>query len=117
VVLNQILDSDPSQIFGRIDAVGTVFLINPRGIVFGETAQINVGGLLASTLDIDADDFLAQEDGAYLWDSFAMTPEAPGRIENLGQITAGAGGVTMVGASIDNSGLVQAQLGSINLYG
>ena len=41
-VLNRILDQNPSQIFGQIDANGRVFLINPSGILFGKTASVNV---------------------------------------------------------------------------
>jgi filamentous hemagglutinin len=52
VALNQINDVNPSQIFGSLNANGRVFLINQNGIVFGSGAQVNVGGLLASTLNI-----------------------------------------------------------------
>ena len=52
VAFNQINDASPSQIFGALNANGRVFLINQNGIVFGSGAQVNVGGLLASTLNI-----------------------------------------------------------------
>ena len=52
VALNQINDANPSQIFGALNANGRVFLINQNGIVFGSGAQVNVGGLVASTLNI-----------------------------------------------------------------
>src|SRR5690554_4824241 len=112
IALNQILDVDPAQFIGRLDATGTVFLINPIGIVFGETASLDVGGLVASTLDIDADDFRA---GGNV---FGMTGAGtPTSIVNHGNIVAGEGGVTMVAGHVGNFGLVEAQLGSINLYG
>ncbi|MEW6435560.1 MAG: filamentous hemagglutinin family protein [Pseudomonadota bacterium] len=44
----------PSQIEGQIKADGTVLIINPNGIVFSGTSQINVHTLIASTLDIDS---------------------------------------------------------------
>ena len=53
VALNRIYQSDPSQIQGALSANGRIFLINQNGIVFGPGAQVNVGGLLASTLDIN----------------------------------------------------------------
>ena len=56
VLVNRVLGSDPSQIFGSLRANGTVWLVNPRGIVFGRDSQVDVGGLLASTLSIRSED-------------------------------------------------------------
>ncbi len=53
VALNQINDANASQIFGTLNANGRVFLINQNGIIFGAGAQVSVGGLTASTLNID----------------------------------------------------------------
>lgn len=68
VALNEIYDSSPSQIFGALDANGHVFLINQNGIVFGAGAQVNVGGLIASTMNVASS--IAQPDpnnrGSYL---------------------------------------------------
>ena len=59
VALNRILDVNPSAIFGRLDANGIVFLLNPNGIVFGESAQLSVGGLVAGGMDLSPDEFMA----------------------------------------------------------
>ncbi|WP_045825378.1 filamentous hemagglutinin N-terminal domain-containing protein [Teredinibacter turnerae] len=61
ISLNRILSNRGSQIHGQIDANGQVFLINPHGIIFGEGASVNVGGLLASGLNIRTDDFINGE--------------------------------------------------------
>jgi filamentous hemagglutinin family protein len=53
LAVNRILDTQGSQILGKINANGQVWLINPNGVLFGKDAQINVGGLLASTLNPD----------------------------------------------------------------
>jgi filamentous hemagglutinin family protein len=50
--LNRIYQGDPSSILGSLDANGQVYLINPNGIVFGGSSQVNVRGLLASSLDV-----------------------------------------------------------------
>ena len=59
IALNRIYDQNPSQIFGTLSANGKIFLINPSGIVFGEGSQVNVGGLVASSLNMLDSDFLA----------------------------------------------------------
>ncbi|MHB8534730.1 MAG: filamentous hemagglutinin family protein [Sulfuricaulis sp.] len=50
--INRIWDGNPSQIYGHLRANGQVYLLNQNGIVFGPTAQVNVGTLVASALDI-----------------------------------------------------------------
>ena len=58
-VLNRVVGQDPSSLLGRLQSNGRVFLINPNGIVFGVGSRIDVGGLVASTLDLGDADFLA----------------------------------------------------------
>jgi filamentous hemagglutinin family protein len=53
IAVNRILDTNGTQILGRLNANGQVYLINPNGILFGQGAQVNVGGLVASTLDLN----------------------------------------------------------------
>jgi filamentous hemagglutinin family protein len=50
--LNRIYQQDPSRILGNLNATGHVYLINQNGIVFGQGAQVNVGSLTASTLNV-----------------------------------------------------------------
>jgi filamentous hemagglutinin family protein len=52
IALNRIWQADPAKIFGSLNANGQIYLINQNGIIFGSTAQVSVGGLLASTLDL-----------------------------------------------------------------
>ncbi|MDB5694024.1 MAG: filamentous hemagglutinin, partial [Alphaproteobacteria bacterium] len=59
VALNRVLGPDPSLILGSLQAYGKVFLINPNGILFGRGANVNVGGLVASTLGLSDADFMA----------------------------------------------------------
>ncbi|MEY3503034.1 MAG: hypothetical protein RL763_1102, partial [Pseudomonadota bacterium] len=59
VTLNRVLDSNPSQIMGRINAPGQVFILNPNGVIFGASSQVDVGGLLVSTHGISNADFMA----------------------------------------------------------
>jgi filamentous hemagglutinin family protein len=61
-VLNRVTGTagriDPSVILGALQSNGRVFLLNPSGIVFGAGAQVDVAGLVASSLNLSNADFL-----------------------------------------------------------
>ena len=108
IALNRVIGNNGSDIQGRIDANGKVFLVNPNGVVFGKTAQVNVGGLVASTQNISDKDFV---DGNY---RFAGRSTAA--VSNAGTLTAAEGGsVALLGARVSNNGVIQAQMGSVAL--
>ena len=107
IALNRVLGSEPSGILGSLSANGRVFLVNPNGILFGSGAQVNVGGLVASTRDISDADFLA---GRY---EFIGTSD--GAIENYGSINAAGGYVALLGATVSNEGIIAARLGTVAL--
>src|SRR5262249_11313375 len=54
VALNRVVGNSvaPSQILGSVKADGTVLVINQNGIIFSGSSQINVGSLIASTLEV-----------------------------------------------------------------
>ncbi len=106
VALNRIFDQNPSQIFGTIDANGRVILINPNGMLFGETAQLNVAGLVASTLSISVEDFMS---GNF---TFEGTGDG-GLILNQGTINADY--VALIGEAVSNEGLIVADAGVVHL--
>ncbi len=111
IALNRILDQHPSQIFGKISSNGQIFLINTHGIIFGASAQLNVGGLVASTLDLTPDDFLKRH-----FDLDAHGGHAG--VVNHGTIAAASGGsVSLVGGHVENDGVIVADYGHINLDG
>lgn len=107
VALNRVLGADPSSILGSMSANGKVFLINPNGILFGKGAQINVGGLIASTLNITDSDFMA---GRY---QFSGNSDAA--VLNQGSINAEGGYVALLGANVSNEGIIVARLGTVAL--
>ncbi|MFQ9935044.1 MAG: filamentous hemagglutinin N-terminal domain-containing protein [Phascolarctobacterium faecium] len=47
-ILNYVTGRQGSEIFGALNGQGYMFLINPNGILFDKTAQVNVGSLTAS---------------------------------------------------------------------
>jgi filamentous hemagglutinin family protein len=107
VALNRVLGADPSSILGSLSANGKVFLVNPNGILFGQGAQVNVGGLVASTLTITDGDFMA---GRY---NFAGAGNRT--ILNQGSINADGGYVALLGANVSNQGVISAKLGTVAL--
>ena len=51
VALNRVnANASPSQILGKIKADGSVYLINPNGVIFGAGSQVNVHSLIVSSL-------------------------------------------------------------------
>jgi len=108
-VLNRIVGQDPSLILGSLQSNGQVFLINPNGIVFGPNAQVDVAGLVASSLNVSNPDFLA---GRL---SFSAELEA-GAIRNDGAIrTLGSGNIYLIAPSVENHGIIQAPDGAVVL--
>ena len=107
VALNRIYDQNPSQILGSLSAKGKVFLLNPSGIVFGKDAQINVGGLVASSLNMADSDFLA---GKYNFFSDGQS----GSILNQGNISVIPGGVVaLIAPKVTNEGTITATSGDV----
>jgi len=108
VALNRVLGSEISVIQGALNANGQVFLVNPNGVLFSPTAQVNVGGIVASTLNITTSDFMA---GNYRFEG-----NSSNAIVNQGNIQAAAGGsIALIAAKIINSGSLTANGGNVLL--
>ncbi|MCM1985259.1 choice-of-anchor Q domain-containing protein, partial [Lyngbya confervoides] len=109
--LNRVTGRFSSQIAGQLQAVGQVLLINPNGIVFTPTAQVDVSGILATTLDLQDPDFFA---GHY---RLQQRPGLPLRtVENYGSITVREGGfAALVAPGVVNQGVITARLGQVAL--
>ena len=107
VAVNRVVGNTASDIQGRMDANGQVWLINPNGVLFGKSAQVNVGGLVASTLDTA--DPAGSGDVKFSGDSAA-------KVVNKGKITAADGGyVALLGKGAINQGVITARLGTVAL--
>jgi filamentous hemagglutinin family protein len=115
-VLNRVVGANgvipQSVIDGVLSSNGRVFLLNSSGILIGSSARIDVGGFVASSLNLSDQDFL---NGRL---RFTETPGAGG-VSNAGVIdtsSAGAGGrVFLVGPDVQNSGLIRSPQGQIVL--
>lgn len=108
VALNRVLGPEVSVIQGALNANGQVFLVNSNGVLFTTTAQVNVGALVASTLNISTEDFLAG--------NYHFSGGSQAAVENQGSLTAAAGGsVALIAAKIVNGGSIAAERGSVVL--
>ncbi|MDW9227361.1 filamentous hemagglutinin family N-terminal domain protein [Burkholderia cepacia] len=108
IALNRVIGTNGSQIHGQIDANGKVFVVNPNGVVFGAGAQVNVGGLVASTKNISDADFLAG--------NYRFSGTSGQSVENAGTIEAAEGGsVALLGARVSNTGVIRAKAGRVAL--
>ena len=100
VTLNRIGGNAATQISGALNANGNLFLINPAGIVFNNGAQVNVNGLLATTLNVDDATFMNNNTVG-----FAGASNSASSIKNMGEIKAG-GAVYLIAPEVDNQGTI-----------
>ena len=113
-VLNRVTGNDPSQILGSLSSNGRVWLLNPNGVLFGQGAQVNVAGLVTSTLNLNDQDWTA---GRYLFTAPA-TDSPAASIVNQGQIRSSSGGQVLMLAGeggVRNEGVIEAPGGQIVL--
>ncbi|MBB6243195.1 YDG domain-containing protein [Rhodanobacter sp. MP1X3] len=108
IAVNRILGSTGSTILGHLNANGQVWLINPNGIIFGQGAQVNVGGLVASTLDVNDSDLGSN--------TRTFSGNGKGSVVNQGTLNAADGGyIALLGNQVSNQGVVSARLGTVAL--
>jgi len=107
IAINRIFDTNGTQILGHLNANGQIFLINPNGVLFGSGSQVDVGGLIATTLDVS---------GADAGNSKVFSGSGSGSVINAGTITAASGGyVALLGNHVGNQGTISARLGTVAL--
>jgi len=107
--LNRVAGDDQSIIHGRLSASGSVFLINRNGVLVGKDGVIETGGgFVASTLDVDNDDFM---DGGDL----TFRGSSGSSVVNLGRVAALGGDVAFIARSIVNEGTISAANGMAGL--
>ena len=106
IALNRVLGSSASEIFGRLSANGQLFLVNPNGVLFGRGSQVDVGGIVASTLAISDANFLS---GRYVFTNAG----GAGSVTNEGTITTLSGYSALIGPQVVNNGVINARLGTV----
>src|SRR5579885_260360 len=112
IALNRVTGGSVSNILGDLIANGQIWLINPAGVFIGRGANVDVAGLMATTADIQNNDFLS---GNYKFGIGSSNPNAS--IVNQGTIRTSGGSAVLAGAQVTNQGLIAAQLGTVVLGG
>lgn len=107
MLLNRVVGSNPSEIFGQLTANGQVILVNPNGVFFRPGSSVDVGGLTASTLNIANEDFLRGQ--------LRFAGDSQNPVINAGTIAAQNGYVNLLAKEVVNEGIIAAQTGSVNL--
>lgn len=107
--LYRVIGNSSSEIMGTLNANGSLFLVNQNGVLFGQGSEVNVGNIVASTLNISNDAFLQ---GNYQFTAGQLV----GNVENRGVIkTQNEGYIVLLGSTVDNSGTLVANHGSVVL--
>lgn len=107
VTMGRVVGSDPSAIYGRLSSKGQFFLINPNGVLFAPGAHVDVGGLVASTMNISDTDF---NNGNYRFTRDGSTASVVNQGEILGKYVA------MLAPEVRNEGnIIVARQGTVAL--
>jgi mucin-19 len=108
VTANKVVGVAPSDILGAVSANGRIILINPNGIFFGKGSTVDAAGLIATTLDLDKDSFLAG--GKF---KFSSASDLSASVVNEGTLTLSDAGLgALVAPHVRNSGALVANLGT-----
>ena len=107
--LNRVTGTSLSSIDGLLSGTGSVYLINPNGLIIGKSGVVDVGGtFVASTLDATDANFLVGGDLKFIGSS-------PAAVVNYGKVGALGGDVALIAASVTNVGSVTAASGTAGL--
>ncbi|HEY2019632.1 filamentous hemagglutinin N-terminal domain-containing protein [Paraburkholderia sp.] len=108
--LNRVTGGSPSAILGRLSATGSLYLINPQGIVVGPAGVVTTGGrFVASTLDAGNSAFI-------MGDPLTLSGESNASVVNLGKISSSGGDVFLIARqAVVNAGTIQAPGGTAEL--
>lgn len=109
VTLNRVAaNTGRSVIDGALSANGQVWLLNPDGVMFSNTARVDAGGLLATTMNLGNADFMGG--------NYRLVKDGAGSIVNQGGLKAAGGGyVALLAPEVRNEGVISARLGTVAL--
>ncbi|MBT8562848.1 filamentous hemagglutinin N-terminal domain-containing protein [Polynucleobacter paneuropaeus] len=106
--LNRVNGASQSMINGAVNANGQVIFVNPNGVVFGKGAEVNTGGLVATTMNI--------KDSDYMSGKMIFSGGESGKVINKGTITANGvnGYIALMAPEVKNQGVLIANISNSN---
>lgn len=108
--LNRVTGASPSDILGRLSATGSLYVINPQGVVVAPSGTVTTGGrFVASTLDASNSAFT---NGSAL----ILSGNSDASVINLGKISSTGGDIFLISRrAVTNAGTITAPNGTAEL--
>ena len=109
IALNRVNSNDPSYIYGELKANGQLIFLNPSGVIFKGGSKVDVGSMIATTLNMSDDHFLSNN---YSFNKI----EGSASIVNEGSLIAKEGGtIALIANAIENRGIIETPAGTTAL--
>src|SRR5689334_10493325 len=102
-VLNRVTGTNESLLLGQLFSNGSIYLINPNGILIGPNAYIETAGFIASTLDL-LDENLSEK-------TLHFAGKSEKGVINKGTINCPAGDIFLIGRRVESSGALSTPQG------
>lgn len=103
-------NQDPTKILGTLKANGRVMVLDRNGVIFGKSAVVDVGGITASTGDVDTAAVMRGDQ------TLTLSNFGTGEVVNEGQINVSDSGLAaFVAPIVKNSGVISAKMGRVVL--
>ncbi|TXI12773.1 MAG: filamentous hemagglutinin N-terminal domain-containing protein, partial [Polynucleobacter sp.] len=107
--LNRVASVSATQIDGMLKSNGQVVISNAAGVVFGKSAQVDVGSMVATTMDINDKDFMEGKS--------TFKGNGTGAVTNYGKIQTNdpKGFIALLAPEVSNEGYILAKGGVANV--
>ncbi|MBU3586204.1 glycine-rich domain-containing protein, partial [Polynucleobacter sp. AM-26B4] len=109
VIHNRVTSATASQIDGMVKSNGQVIVSNANGVIFGKGSQVDVGALVATTMDINDKDFMEGKS--------TFKGNGSGAVVNHGKIQTKdpKGYIALLAPEVRNEGYILAKGGAANV--
>ncbi len=97
VLLNKVLGPNLSEIYGKLEGNGQIFLVNPHGVLVGATGVVDCASVLFAAFHLDDKNFLEGHD-------FVFKNGGDSSVVNKGIIRSHDGPLFLIGPDVENEG-------------